>query len=185
RVGIEPPGHLVHPFAPGPEGTGAGMGTAAQGAVERVGVHVGQAGEGEPGQPRPLGRRVRRDGFDETVPHFDGDVPGGIRTAEPGVLRVVPGHRHANSPSTVARASTPAAQSTSLADSSGAWEIPVGLRTNSIAVGTCPASTPASCPAPVGSTGTPPSSAAIRSRRPAWKSTTGDTDSGVSATAVP
>ena len=48
---------------------------------------------------------------------------------------------------------TPVAQSPGSACSAGEWETPVGLRTKSMPAGTRAASTPASWPAPVGSTG--------------------------------
>ena len=87
------------------------------------------------------------------------------------------------------RACTPDRQSAVVACSAGLWLTPVGLRTNSMAVGTCADSTPASCPAPVGSVGTGApsrdSTATRRSRRPAPNSTSGDTDSRVTVTSTP
>ena len=66
--------------------------------------------------------------------------------------RAGPGHR-GELGRTVASASTPARQSARSACSAGEWETPVGLRTNSIAVGTpAAARMPASWPAPVAST---------------------------------
>ena len=63
----------------------------------------------------------------------------------------------------MASAATPAWQSAGSACSAGEWETPVGLRTNSIALGTpADARIPASCPAPVGRIGR----AAERPRRP-------------------
>src|SRR6266851_3527565 len=80
-----------------------------------------------------------------------------------------------------ARARTPASQSARSACSAGECETPVGLRTNSMAVGTRAASTPASCPAPVGRTGAgipaAASTPAIRSRSPWSKRTAGVYDS--------
>ena len=66
---------------------------------------------------------------------------------DPGALEEVGGHE-ASRWSVSARAATPARQSAVSACSAGEWEMPVGLRTNSIAVG-MPASEriPASCPA--------------------------------------
>ena len=58
---------------------------------------------------------------------------------------------------TSASASAPRLQSAISAYSSGECDTPVGLRTNSIAVGTFSDSTPASCPAAVGRIGTSPS----------------------------
>ncbi len=69
--------------------------------------------------------------------------------------------------------------------SSGEWETPVGLRTKSIAVGMPAAERmPASWPAWVGSTGTPPSRATSSSRRAVSNATSPLTDSGVTVTVV-
>ena len=77
---------------------------------------------------------------------------------------------------TSASASAPRLQSAISAYSSGECDTPVGLRTNSIAVGTCADSIPASCPAPVGSTGTSPS--ADSARRSAPRGSSGKTTAG-------
>jgi hypothetical protein len=87
-----------------------------------------------------------------------------------------------------ASALTPTRQSGSSACSAGECETPVGLRTNSIAVGIPAADRiPASWPAAVGMIGQSPLawSAAIAVASAGSKATEPDTDSGVSATAVP
>jgi len=48
-VGIEAPGDGVHLVAPGPERAPLALRASAEGAVERVAVAVGEAGEGETG----------------------------------------------------------------------------------------------------------------------------------------
>ena len=48
-VRVEPGRDLVHPLPPGPERAEAHLGGAAQRAVERVRVRVGQAGQGQAG----------------------------------------------------------------------------------------------------------------------------------------
>src|SRR5690606_26457075 len=156
----------VHGLAPGPERPAAGVRAPAQGAVEGVRVDVGEAGQHEPGQADVLvgRRRAGPDGDDPPVRGLDAHGPGDA-VGQPGPLAPVAGHAlsssgaGAGSPvsrsvSTAVRASTPAAQSSGSACSAGEWETPVGLRTNSIAVGTpAAARMPASCPAPVPITG--------------------------------
>ncbi len=85
-------------------------------------------------------------------------------------------HRPASSSSTAASAATPASQSARSACSAGEWDTPVGLRTKSMAVGSLAASTPASWPAPVASTGAavPRAASALASRaRNAGSNSTG------------
>ncbi len=122
------------------------MRAAAQCAVEGVRVPVGQAGQGQPGQPLDTGGWLRPgpDGGDAVPVDLEEDVGLGPVAAEPGVLGQVRGHRHARSSSTVASARMPATQSSGSACSAGLWLTPVALRTKSIAVGTCAARTPAS-----------------------------------------
>ena len=87
-----------------------------------------------------------------------------------------------------ASAETPTRQSEISACSSGECETPVGLRTNSIAVGTPAADRiPASWPAWVGMTGQSPSSwsAAIDRASAGSNATDDDTDSAVTSSAVP
>jgi hypothetical protein len=83
---------------------------------------------------------------------------------------------------TSANATAPALQSDASANSVGECDTPVGLRTNSIAVGTTGDRMPASWPAWVGSTGMSPrwaSARCSRARGPAGNSTIGVTDSAV------
>src|SRR5690606_36053582 len=129
----------VHLLAPGPEAATTALGAATQRAVEGVAVAVGQAGHGQAVQPAGRLRRVHdadldrgeplvRDAHEHSVDH--------LALTEPGVLEPERGDHDASLASVSASASTPARQSAVSACSSGECEMPVGLRTNSIAVGT-------------------------------------------------
>src|SRR5439155_25106088 len=83
--------------------------------------------------------------------------------------RLTPEPAHSSPSRTSARAPAPAAASSSATYPSGECDIPLGLRTNNIADGTWPASTPASWPAPVASTVAPGSIWLIRWLRAASK----------------
>ena len=56
-VRLQPFGGPVHQLAPRPERASIGLRTRAQGAMERVAVGVGEAGDREAGQPDRAGRR--------------------------------------------------------------------------------------------------------------------------------
>lgn len=113
----------------------------------RVGVR--ETGDRQPAENLGARRRsvdARTDGRDPAVGDLDGHAWLDERV-EPGVLQPVRlragagvwvGHVQASPSSTSARASTPATQSSSVAYSAGECETPVGLRTNSMAVGMLP-----------------------------------------------
>jgi hypothetical protein len=66
-IRIEPVGDPVHLLAPGPEGP-AGVGAAAEGAMEGVGVGIGQTGQdGSLQNCGPVLLRANRDAGDHTV----------------------------------------------------------------------------------------------------------------------
>ncbi len=56
-VGVQPPGDVVHRLPPAPERPTARRAPAAQRPVEGMAVHVGDPGEGQPGQPDRLRQR--------------------------------------------------------------------------------------------------------------------------------
>ena len=122
-VRLQPRGHLVHPLPPGPERSLPGLGGAAEGAVERMGVGVGQARQGEPGQPHRARGDIGRGGRPgrtamKRSPAASMSTPGRTPPAAPGSqARLgdasarghagVPGQRHARSSSTAASAPHP------------------------------------------------------------------------------
>ena len=140
---------------------------------------------------------MRGDGGEAVAVGFDQDVAADALAGEPGqVGEPATGHggarghgRPARSSRTRASACTPASQSACSACSAGECETPVGLRTNSMAVGIRAARIPASCPAPVGSTGAvipaEPSTPVIRSRRFSSKRTSGVYDSRAAPNLTP
>ena len=117
---------------PGPEAAAVALGSAAQGAVERVTVRVSQAGQYETGQTLiTAGRcRIGLDRDEDAVVDAEADpvchtrrqlhVGGPVSRHKRSTVRSV---------STLVRASTPARQSSRSVHSCGEWETPVGLRT--------------------------------------------------------
>src|ERR1700712_3731085 len=96
---------------------------------------VGEAGQHQAGQPEVLvGRRYP--GLDPHPAAAVGDQPDLLRdaTGQPAVGCPVAAHP-ASSATTDVSARTPAWQSSSSACSAGECEMPLGLRTNSMAVG--------------------------------------------------
>ena len=171
-VGIERRGHRVHLLAPGPEVAALRVGAAAQRAVERVRVPVRDAGQGEAGQDGVA--RLRRpvdDRRDRRPPSSSTRTPARTDAVDERVLEPEASSRgHPPHDRGRARRPPPRRPTPRRAPRASARR-PVGLRTNSIAVGT-PASesTPASCPAPDGSSGTsPPIAAATSAVRAASK----------------
>ena len=143
-VGVEPGGDGVHALAPGPEracpnSIDTVVGAPAQRPVKGVGVGVGEAGQHDARQPlRVAGGGAGVDAGEPAAVdgerHVAREAAGQqrVRRPEPHGRDPAP----ARSAATSASAATPARQSARSACSAGAWETPVGLRTNSIAVGT-------------------------------------------------
>ena len=114
----------------------ATVGTSAQRAMEHVRVGVGEPGQHQAGQQLVIRRADQRrlDSDDEAAFARKVDRSGDPVADEGG--RAPVGAHAANSASTSANASTPARQSAVSACSPGACETPVGLRTNSMVLGT-------------------------------------------------
>jgi hypothetical protein len=102
RLGIEGGRKPVHLVAPGPERSDAVVGAAAQGSVEGVAVGVGQARQGEPGEPDRVGRQLvdptaGGDGDDAVAVDLHEHVGHSVVAAQPGELAVVGGAAHVSS----------------------------------------------------------------------------------------
>ena len=161
-VRFQPAGQRVHLLPPGPEGPAAVMGAAAQRPVEGVRVGVGQARQHQARPARTSSARPAGTPALDRQPTRPavGDQPRrpvDRRAVQPAVAGPSSWSLPATRPgrlTTAVSARTPAWQSASSACSAGECEMPVGLRTNSIAVGMpALARMPASWPAPVASTG--------------------------------
>ena len=129
--------HGIHLVAPGPEVATLAMGAPPQRAMEGVAVSICGAGQGHPAQVGvTLGPLGALDHLNNAVAldgdaHMSGHPRGQHRViAEPGGHAAPP----TQSRTTSCRASMPATQSSSLANSSGECEMPVGLRTKSMAL---------------------------------------------------
>ncbi len=133
----------VHGLAPRPERAAVVVRPTAQRPVERVRVGVGEPRQHHTGQSDGVTRTVRCGQVDHEAVRDVDQHTGDDALRQPGLLAPVARHV-ARCSTVVASATTPAAQSSDEANSSGAWLTPVGLRTNSIAVLVWAARMPAS-----------------------------------------
>ena len=151
-VGVEPVGRPVHQVAPRPERPAVALGAASAAPGERraSGRWPGRVSPARAGvSSRRAAAALGSDRRDPAVVDGDRAPVGDGVAAQPGVFTppVARGHRETQSAITSASASAPTLQSAISAYSSGECETPVGLRTNSIAVGTFADRMPASWPA--------------------------------------
>src|SRR5690606_3690114 len=115
RVRVQPLSDRVHTLTPRPESAAIRMRAAAQRAMKSVRVGIGEPGQRETSQNGALTRRTRL--YRDDARAVDGDRnPGSRPVRQPRVLTPEP--HPASSSSTAASARTPAAQSSSVANSS-------------------------------------------------------------------
>ena len=141
-VGVQLSRNGIHPFAPGPEGATVIMGPPPKRAVESVAVSVGKPGQNHPGQYLSITGHCPRShraepaaGYLERHVMTEAARQHCVCSPPPLDVRHVkrPAHR-ASSSVTAVRASTPPWQSWRSANSAGECEIPLGLRTNNMAL---------------------------------------------------
>ena len=139
-VRVEAVGQPVHLGPPRPEVLT--LPGSSQPAVEDVGVRVGESGNSDAAEAVAIVLGVNRDFGDDASITRNAHIVRNPSLDEG--LREEPLTHLTSSSNTARRASAPASQSSSLADSAGQWDAPVGLRTKSIPVGSVAAKVAAS-----------------------------------------